>query len=75
MAETLPGYHADIWYGVVAPVKTPSAIISRLNAEIVRQLQSEHVKAKLEAVGSDIIANSPADFATPMRPIISAGRQ
>lgn len=67
VAETLPGYHADIWYGVVAPVNTPSAIISRLNAEIVRQLQSEHVKAKLEADGSDIVANSPGDFATLMR--------
>jgi tripartite-type tricarboxylate transporter receptor subunit TctC len=67
MAETLPGYQTDIWYGVVAPAQTPPAVISKLHAEIVRQLHSEPVKAKLEADGSDVVANSPADFATVMR--------
>jgi tripartite-type tricarboxylate transporter receptor subunit TctC len=67
MAETLPGYKADIWYGVVAPAQTPPAAIARLHAEIVRELRSEPVKAKLEADGSDVVANSPAEFAAVMR--------
>jgi hypothetical protein len=46
---------------------TASSIVSTLNAEIVRQLHSGPVKAKLEADGSDVVANSAAEFAALMR--------
>jgi hypothetical protein len=61
------GYKADIWYGVVAPAKTPAAVITRLNEEILRGMQSAQVRQKLEADGSDLVANTPAEFASVMR--------
>ena len=67
VAETLPGYTAEIWYGVVAPAKTPAAIVNKLNAEIVRELQSPPVREKLETDGSDVVANTPREFAAVMR--------
>jgi tripartite-type tricarboxylate transporter receptor subunit TctC len=67
VAETLNGYTAGIWYGIVAPAKTPAAIVNKLNGEIVRQLHSPQVKEKLEGDGSDVVANTPQEFAQAMR--------
>lgn len=61
--ETVPGYTSDIWYGVLAPGATPAPLIARLNADIVRHLQSAEFKARLAADGSEPVANSPAEFA------------
>src|SRR5207245_8781055 len=36
VAETVPGYEATIWLGIVAPKGTPPAIVTRLNAEITK---------------------------------------
>jgi len=61
--ETVPGYTSDIWYGVLVPGATPAPLIARLNAEIVRHLQSAEFRARLAADGSEPIANSPSEFA------------
>src|SRR5688572_24355238 len=39
IAETLPGYDMTPWYGVLAPSRTPRAVIDKVNAEIVRILK------------------------------------
>src|SRR5688572_2050815 len=41
MAEgaNLPGYEADVWYGMIAPAGTPVSIVNKINAEIARVLQ------------------------------------
>jgi tripartite-type tricarboxylate transporter receptor subunit TctC len=66
IAETVPGYEYIGWYGLVAPVKTPSAIIAKLNGEILKALQSNEIKEKLYAMGAEAIGTSPQEFATFM---------
>lgn len=51
IAETVPGYEASIWYGVVAPKGTPPEIVRRLNAEIETVLAEPDIKARLAQVG------------------------
>lgn len=63
IAETLPGYSADTWYGVFAPRGTPRAIVVKLNAVIVNALQTPETRAKLLAQGADPAGNSPEQFA------------
>ena len=66
IAETVPGYEYIGWYGLVAPVKTPSAIIAKLNGEVLKALQSNEIKEKLYAMGAEAIGTSPQEFATFM---------
>ena len=81
MAATLPGYQSASLYGVFAPAKTPAAIISRLNREIVRFVQSPEAKTRflnagVESVGStpeDLAAAAKADFTVWSRVVKDAG--
>ena len=60
----LPGYDANGWNGVLAPAKTPPAIINQLHAEMVKVLRSPEVVRQLAAQGVDPVANTPEEFAT-----------
>ena len=50
------------WYGLVAPAKTPRAVIDRVHAEAARALQSEAVRQRLAASGSIPIGGGPDEF-------------
>ena len=67
VAETLPAYEVDAWYGVFAPAGTPMLIIRKLNAEIAAAVRSPEVKALLETDGSEAVGSSPERFATIIR--------
>ena len=56
------------WFEVVAPAKTPSDIVARLNADILKAVRAPEVKAKLEETGFRVTGTSPGEFAS----IISA---
>lgn len=62
-----PGFEASAWYGVLAPAGTPKAIVSRLNAEILRVLKIPEVKERLENVGFELVGGTPDAFATYIR--------
>lgn len=65
VAETgMPDYEVSGWYGVAAPARTPAAIVRRLNAEIVSQLQRPDVKERLAANGAEVVAGTPEQFAS-----------
>ena len=66
-ASGLPGYEAISVYGVYAPAKTPAAIVTRLNREIVRYLNRTDVKEKLLSVGIEIIGGSPQQLSSIMK--------
>jgi tripartite-type tricarboxylate transporter receptor subunit TctC len=51
VAETLPGFAADTWFGIVAPAATPSAIVAKLNAAAQRALASDDTKKRYADVG------------------------
>jgi tripartite-type tricarboxylate transporter receptor subunit TctC len=65
-ASGLPGYDAASIMCVYAPVKTPPAIIGRLNQEIVRILNNPDVKERFTRAGSEVVASSPEQLAAVM---------
>jgi tripartite-type tricarboxylate transporter receptor subunit TctC len=67
IAETVPGYEVDPWYGVLAPAGTPEFVVKRVHAEIVRISKLPDVGPKLTADGGDVVANSPGEFAAIIR--------
>jgi len=58
----VPGYDVTSWYGFFAPARTPAAVISRLNADIVAVLKMPEVNRRLVALGADVVPNSPEEF-------------
>ncbi len=59
----LPGFKADVWFGVVAPAGTPSAIVSRLNSEIGKIMRMPDVQARLLPQGIEPMTDTPEEFA------------
>jgi tripartite-type tricarboxylate transporter receptor subunit TctC len=66
-AETLPGLELIGWYGVVAPKRTPTAVVNRLNSGIEAALRSPEVKDRLAADGSETVGGTSAAFDRHMR--------
>jgi len=58
----LPGYLATSWNGLAVPAKTPADIVARLNNEIAKALNSPDTRKRLEDIGIDVRASSPAAF-------------
>ncbi|MGV3629298.1 MAG: tripartite tricarboxylate transporter substrate binding protein [Betaproteobacteria bacterium] len=67
IAETLPGYSASGWYGLLAPAATPKPVIARLHTEAVKALRAPDVVEKLSGQGAEPVASSPEEFATFIR--------
>lgn len=59
----LPGYKADVWFGLVAPAGTPGAIVSRLNREIGNILNMPDVRAQLLNQGIEPRPGTADEFA------------
>jgi tripartite-type tricarboxylate transporter receptor subunit TctC len=59
----LSGYEANNWNGVVAPKKTPRAVIDRLHREIVQVLNEPATAKRLAGQGLEPIGDTPAEFA------------
>ena len=62
IAEALPGYEAASWQGLVVPARTSAAIIDRLHRETVAALNSNDLRKRLLAEGSEIGGMPPAEF-------------
>ena len=62
MAEALPGFEIVGWYGVIGPAKMPEPIVARLNAELIRILNSPDVRERILLDGSEPVGNSPEVF-------------
>jgi tripartite-type tricarboxylate transporter receptor subunit TctC len=63
IADTFPGFEAQSWTGMVAPAGTPKAIIDKLNAALVKALNSSEFKEKFTSQGVEIVGSSPEGFA------------
>ena len=63
LAESgLPGYEVGSWQGVFAPAGTPPDVVKRLNAEIVKIINSPDVQKKLLELGAEPVGNSSEEF-------------
>jgi tripartite-type tricarboxylate transporter receptor subunit TctC len=58
----VPGYVLENWYGVAAPPKSPRPVVSRLNAELVRALQSPDVLERIRYDGAEPVGNTVEEF-------------
>jgi len=63
----VPGYESAAMSGVFAPAKTPPAIITRLNQEIVRVLNKPDIKEKFFNTGVETVGSSPEEFAAKIK--------
>jgi tripartite-type tricarboxylate transporter receptor subunit TctC len=58
----LPGFEVVGWYGVLAPARTPPAIVERLHREFVKILQTPEIRDRLTSEGAEPVGNTPAEF-------------
>jgi tripartite-type tricarboxylate transporter receptor subunit TctC len=63
----VPGYEAIIWYGFMAPAKTPRPIVQTLHREIVGIAQTPDARRLFASQGNDVVANTPEEFARVIR--------
>ena len=63
VAETVPGYDAVGWYGLLAPARTPKEVVAKIAAEVARALQVPQVNERLTAIGATPAAGTPEEFA------------
>lgn len=62
ISETLPGYDATLWTGLLAPKGTPAVAIKRIQNEVTRLLQTAEVKTAFQRAGTDIVIKDPKAF-------------
>ena len=62
MKDTYPAFVSYFWVGMLAPAKTPAAIVTRLNADVVKVLRSEELKTRFEALGLETVGSTPGEF-------------
>ena len=67
MSQTVQGFVADSWVGMLAPARTPHEVIARLNAEVVKVLSLTEVKDRFAEQGLDVVGSTPAEFDARIR--------
>ena len=58
LAETLPGFESVAWYGIVAPPKTPKAIVDKINADVNDAMKQPEVQDRLKKLSAEIFGGS-----------------
>jgi tripartite-type tricarboxylate transporter receptor subunit TctC len=67
VAEDVPGYAFESWFGLLAPARTPRAVIDRINAEVAKLLANPVILERLAAQGVEPRPLSPEAFAKLVR--------
>ena len=62
IGETVPGYEADVWYGIAAPRGTPPDIVAKLNGAVNAALANPQLKARMNELGGDPMPLTPDVF-------------
>ena len=60
----LPGFEYTTWYGMLAPARTPRAIVTQLHADSGKVLKDPQVVERFAAQGLEVEASTSADFAS-----------
>jgi tripartite-type tricarboxylate transporter receptor subunit TctC len=63
VAETLPGFEADSWTGLVVPAGTPPAVVARLQAEVAKMVAAPDVRERFATMGAEGVGSTSAEFA------------
>jgi tripartite-type tricarboxylate transporter receptor subunit TctC len=67
VAETVPGYELEVWYGAFGPAGMPRELVTRLNREINRILALPEIRQKMAAIGVEVTQSTPESFAMVLR--------
>jgi tripartite-type tricarboxylate transporter receptor subunit TctC len=67
IAETLPGFESEAFFSVVAPPKTPSAIVDKINADINEALRQGDLAPRFAAMSAETVGGTPKETADYMR--------
>lgn len=62
IGESVPGYGTDTWYGILAPAKTPKAIIATLHSAAQKALNTPATAARLKQLGTDPVGGTSEQF-------------
>jgi tripartite-type tricarboxylate transporter receptor subunit TctC len=54
LAETLPGFESVAWYAIVAPPKTPKAIVDKINADVSEALRQPDIQDRIKKLSGEI---------------------
>src|SRR5665811_2340735 len=60
----VPGYEANNWWGMLAPVGTPPAIVEKLNKAVSAALEAPELQKQFEVEGASVVKMAPAEFGT-----------
>ena len=60
--QGVPGFAVETWWGLLAPANTPPAIISRMNAEMVKAFKVPTVQQQFDLQSLNVVASSPEEF-------------
>lgn len=71
----LPSYAFDPWFGILAPAKTPKAVLAKLSGEIARIVELTDVKERLHALGADPAPTTPEAFDAHVRAEVAKFRK
>jgi tripartite-type tricarboxylate transporter receptor subunit TctC len=63
VGETLPGYRAEAFQGMVAPAGTPRAVVDKLSAEVARIVRLPDVTQRFQLDGAEAVGSTPKEFA------------
>jgi len=67
VAETLPGFEVNSWFGLMAPAGTPPAIVSKLHAEVVQILKMPDIALRMKDNGLDPEGTTPEAYAAKIK--------
>jgi tripartite-type tricarboxylate transporter receptor subunit TctC len=57
-----PAFEVKGWNGLLAPARTPAAVVSALHGQSIKALAQPDIRAKLQSLGLEPIGNSPEEF-------------
>lgn len=63
----MPGYETYNWFGILAPARTPAAMIIKLNRALVAIMQDPAMKAWMDSRGAEAVPSSPEEFSAYIR--------
>jgi tripartite-type tricarboxylate transporter receptor subunit TctC len=67
MAETVPGYDTEVWWGLLGPAGMAPDLVAKLSRDFVAALNTEPVKERLSKLGATPIGRSPQQFDEKIR--------
>jgi tripartite-type tricarboxylate transporter receptor subunit TctC len=67
LAETLPGFEAVAWFGIVGPPKTPGAIADKVAAGVAQALKNPDLLKRLDEMAAEPMGLTPAETALFMK--------